>query len=91
MKSSRCPTGQWNLLLDPGTSCYLKLKGRYTFEDAAIKCAEKHSKAKPALPKNDRENELLVEMLGNAKGVWLYAERKRNAIHGIRLISNRLD
>ena len=62
----------------------LNMKFCETFSTKVVIKIAKAPRARPALPKNDRENELLVEMMGKAKGVWIHAQRKGNAIYGIR-------
>ena len=43
---------------------------------------EINPKARPVLPKNDRENELVVNMMGKSHGVWIYALRRGHNIYG---------
>lgn len=68
----------WTLLTDPEIHCYKKLKGRFLYPEAERYCNIEN--ANVALPKNERENEFLVRLMGGAKGAWIDAIRIKDKL-----------
>ena len=84
VKSQRCPGPDWELLLDPGTHCYKKLPHGYPWHMMEGQCRKQAPNARPVLPTSDRENELIVKMMNNTKGVWIHAKRDGKLIKGMK-------
>ena len=84
VRSQRCPGPDWQLLLDPGTHCYKKLPHGYPWHMMEELCRKQAPHARPVLPTNDRENELIVKMMNNTKGVWIHAKRDGKLIKGMK-------
>merc|ERR1719285_189519 len=47
-------------------------------------CRKQAPNARPVLPTSDRENELIVKMMNNTKGVWIHAKRDGKLIKGMK-------
>ncbi len=83
----------WLLLEDPGTKCYVKIRGQFTVEQAHRFCDDEsvgNRIARVALPENERENQFLVQLLmeNRGKNAWIGAERNRTylttrTVHGL--------